>query len=119
MYLKYVDGAVIVGFGTDIEYEDKVVDLVEEVSEPKEHMHLPNELCTPEQWERRSAHRQAGHDAVKRSPDYVRWYTDDERRGTRLRPPSPDPCEKRHSKRMWEKSVQTWRKELEKECPPP
>ena len=52
MYLKYVNGAVIVRFGTDIEYEDKVVDLVEEVPEPKERMHLPNELCMPEQWER-------------------------------------------------------------------
>ena len=61
-----MNGAVIVRVGTDIAYEDKVVDLAEKVREPKEHRHLPNELCTAEQWERRSAHRQAGHDAVKR-----------------------------------------------------
>ena len=117
LYLKYMNGAVIVRVGTDIEYEDKVVDLAEEVREPKEHRHLPNELCTAEQWERRSAHRQAGHDAVKRTSDYVRWCTRDEMCGTRLRPPSPDPCDKRLSKRMWERSVQTWRVELRKEYP--
>ena len=42
LYLKYVNSAVIVRVGTVIKYEDKVVDLVEEALEPKEHRHLPN-----------------------------------------------------------------------------
>ena len=65
----------------------------------------PNEDVTEEVWQRRSAHRLAGVTAVKRSTDYVAA-TDDP---NVPRPSTPDPTDRRVSKRAWERSVQEWR----------
>ena len=59
-------------------------------------------------WQRRSAHRAAGVAAVKRSADYISATAD-----PRVpRPKTPDPTDRKLSKRAWERGVQQWRMDL-------
>ena len=67
-----------------------------------------NEECNEEVWQRRSAHRAAGVGAVKRSADYIRATEDP---GV-PRPKTPDPTNRKLSKRAWERGVQQWRMDL-------
>ena len=67
-----------------------------------------NEQCTEEVWQRRSAHRAAGVGAVKRSADYIRATADP----LVPRPKTPDPTDRKLSKRTWERNVQQWRMDL-------
>ena len=67
-----------------------------------------NEECNEEVWQRRSAHRAAGVAAVKRSADYISATAD-----PRVpRPKTPDPTDRKLSKRAWERGVQQWRMDL-------
>ena len=67
-----------------------------------------NEECNEEVWERRSAHRAAGVAAVKRSADYISATADPQV----PRPKTPDPTDRKLSKRAWERGVQQWRMDL-------
>ena len=58
-----------------------------------------------EVWQTRMAHRVAGVAGVKRSDDYTRATADPQA----PRPRTPDPTDRRLSKRAWERSVQQWR----------
>ena len=60
-----------------------------------------------ETWRNRCRHRQNGVCAVKRGVNYIIA----EASGIH-RPKSPDPQDRRLSKREWEKTVQRWRLEL-------
>lgn len=67
-----------------------------------------NGECSEEVWRRRSAHRAAGVAAVKRSADYISAAA-----GPRVpRPKTPDPTDRKLSKRAWERGVQQWRMDL-------
>lgn len=67
-----------------------------------------NEECNEEVWQRRSAHRAAGVAAVKRSADYISATADPHV----PRPNTPDPTDRKLSKRAWERGVQQWRMDL-------
>ena len=67
---------------------------------------LPPGLCAWEEWERRTQHREACIEAVKRSPDYIAVAQH------LARPLTPDPRQPEVSKRAWEKSVRQWRMDL-------
>ena len=67
-----------------------------------------NEECEEETWQTRSAHRVAGVKAVKRSADYIRVTAN----SLTPRPRTPDPIDRKLSKRAWERSVQQWRIDL-------
>ena len=67
-----------------------------------------NEECNEEVWQRRSAHRAAGVAAVKRSPDYILAAADP----NVARPRTPDPTNRKLSKRAWERGMQQWRMDL-------
>ena len=67
----------------------------------------PNKDCTPETWEKRSAHRLAGVKAIQRSSDYIAVVT-----AGVPRPKTPDPTDRKLSKRAWERGVQQWRMDL-------
>ena len=67
-----------------------------------------NEECNEEVWQRRSAHRAAGVAAVKRSADYISATADPHV----ARPATPDPTDRKLSKRAWERGVQQWRMAL-------
>ena len=67
-----------------------------------------NEECNEEVWQRRSAHRAAGVAAVKRGADYISATADPHV----ARPMTPDPTDRRLSKRAWERGVQQWRMDL-------
>ena len=69
----------------------------------------PNEDCTEEERQRRSAKRVAGVAAVKRSTDY---YVVAIANPSVPRPSTPDPTDKKVSKRSWERSMQEWRWDL-------
>ena len=58
-----------------------------------------------EVWQRRMAHRVEGVAAVMRSDDYTRATADPQA----PRPRTPDPTDRRLSKRAWERCVQQWR----------
>ena len=85
------------------------------LSDLNEPLHVPclsergaNEECNEEVWQRRSAHRAAGVAAVKRSADYISATADPHV----ARPMTPDPTDRRLSKRAWERGVQQWRMDL-------
>ena len=67
----------------------------------------PDEDCPPETWEKRSAHRLAGVKAIKRSSDYIAVAT-----AGGPRPKTPNPTDRKLSKRAWERGVQQWRMDL-------
>ena len=67
-----------------------------------------NEECNEEVWQRRSAHRAAGVAAVKRSADYILAAADP----NVARPRTPDPTNRKLSKRAWERGMQQWRMDL-------
>ena len=77
---------------------------------PSERRRSPcaNEECNEEVWQRRSAHRAAGVAAVKRSADYISATADP----MVPRPQTPDPGDRKLSKRAWERGVQQWRMDL-------
>ena len=58
-------------------------------------------------WRRRSAHRAAGVAAIKRSKEYT--VAADPRAP---RPTTPDPTDRRLTKRRWERGNQRWRFDL-------
>ena len=58
--------------------------------------------ASEEDWERRTAHRQAGVTHIKSTIDYQRSLAFSNR------PATPDPRDRRVSKRKWETSVQAW-----------
>ena len=66
-----------------------------------------NQECNEEVWQRRSAHRAAGVAAVKRSADYISATA-----AMVPRPQTPDPGDRKLSKRAWERGVQQWRMDL-------
>ena len=70
-----------------------------------------NEDCSEETWQSRQAHRTEGVLAVKRSPDYIAVTTDSLYEHAK-KPRSPDPTDRRLSKRTWERSMQLWRFQL-------
>ena len=85
------------------------------LSDLNEPLHVPclsergaNEECNEEVWQRRSAHRAAGVAAVKRSPDYILAAADP----NVARPRTPDPTNRKLSKRAWERGMQQWRMDL-------
>ena len=67
-----------------------------------------NEECNEEVWQRRSRHREAGVEAVKRSAEYITAAANPHV----PRPMTPDPTDRRLSKRAWERGVQQWRENL-------
>ena len=67
-----------------------------------------NEECNEEVWQRRSAHRAAGVAAVKRGADYISAAADP----NVARPATPDPTDRKLSKRAWERGMQQWRVDL-------
>ena len=66
------------------------------------------EECNEQAWQRRSVHRVAGVKAVKRSADYITAMANSET----SRPNTPDPMDRKVSKRVWERGVQQWRMDL-------
>ena len=68
-----------------------------------------NEVCNEETWERRMGHRAAGVAAVKRSKQYV-IVTENP---NTARPRTPDPTDRKLSKRAWERRMQQWRMDLD------
>ena len=67
-----------------------------------------NEECNEEVWQRRSKHRAAGVEAVKRSADYITAAANPHV----PRDKTPDPTDRKLSKRAWERGVQQWRMDL-------
>ena len=59
-----------------------------------------------EVWAKRLQHRTEGRSAVKRSMDYNLLKFND------MRPSTPDPQDRRVSKRVWEQKVQKWRLDM-------
>ena len=67
-----------------------------------------DEECNEQVWQCRSLHRAAGVKAVKRSADYITATANSET----SRPNTPDPMDRKLSKRVWERGVQQWRMDL-------
>lgn len=63
-------------------------------------------FVTEEDWERRIRHRRAAVTHIKFTPEYVASNTHFSR------PRTPDPEDRKLSKRSWEKSLQAWRRDL-------
>ena len=59
-------------------------------------------------WARRLRKRTGGVEAIKRSEDYLQVTADP----SHPRPKTPDPHDRKVSKRSWERSVQVWRFDL-------
>ena len=66
-----------------------------------------SEEDSEEVWRNRSSHRQNGVDAIKRSATYIIAEASQIQR-----PKSPDAQDRALSKRVWERTVQQWRRDL-------
>ena len=70
---------------------------------------IPREVqvVTEADWQRRCSHRRAAVGYVKSTWEYKASAANSSR------PPTPDPEDRNISKRVWEKSIQTWRCDLQ------
>ena len=64
------------------------------------------QVVTEADWQRRLSHRRAVVSYVKSTWEYKASAANSSR------PPTPNPEDRNVSKRMWEKSIQTWRRDL-------
>lgn len=64
------------------------------------------QVVTEADWQRRLSHRRAGVSYVKSTWEYKTSAANSSR------PPTPNPADRNVSKRMWEKAIQTWRRDL-------
>ena len=68
----------------------------------------PNEDCDEKTWQKRMAKRMEGVRAVKRQSEYILPLN-----AGVARPRTPDPTDKKLSKRAWEAGMQMWRSDLQ------